>query len=181
MKELKTFTEVKTHFASVRVGDKMRLVFKTANRTIEDIDGTLTIKTKDGKEFQGDKKRIPYPVLIPAKDVTDGDYLAQLSVLGFDSKQILRKGIVLYFSGKYVPNGLCPTKAKRAKRYSIAFESEFIATLDAEAFMEMRSNMPSFIQKAWESEDSDGIAPEFCFVSDKLAKELDDFADALLK
>jgi len=167
MKELKTLQELKNHFASVKETVNVRMVFKTAYRTLPD---GIT------------KVRIPYPVLIPAENTTAiADYFTDVDKLGYESKKIFRMGVKLYFSAKFVPVFIDETKAKKAKTMPIDYMVEFMATADKEYVLANLANIKQLAEEAWQAEPIENKTVEFCFVNDVLAKELDNFTDAILK
>ncbi len=170
MKKLSTIGEVKAYFEGViKTTEKTQLQFKTAYRTVEVGKG----ETK--------QLRIPYPILIPSIDVTAGEYLEDVNNLGYDSKAILRNGIVLTFIKEFVPAGLQPTKGTKAKNPPADYIDSYLGKLTPEAFNEQKTNIMFFVRQAWAKEKSSGVLPEFVYVDDVLAKEMDEFADALLK
>ena len=166
MKELKTMSEVKEHFSTVRTSVNTQLCFKTALRNVEKIG----------------KKNIPYPVLLPSPEASSDEFLRDLDALGYDAKMVLRNGIVLTFNKTYVPpsTGLMPSKGKKAKKPTNTFISAFLADYPIADFAENRLNMMMLIEKAWQDLPIEKAVAEFVYVSDKLAEEMDSVTDALL-
>ena len=167
MKELKTMSEVKEHFSTVRTSVNTQLCFKAALRNVEKIG----------------KKNIPYPVLLPTPEASSDEFLKDLDALGYDAKMVLRNGIVLTFNKAFVPSatGLMPSKGKKPKRPTDDFITTFLANYPVEDFEENRPIMMTIIEKAWLYLPVEKAVAEFVYVSDKLAEEMNSVTDALLE
>lgn len=175
MKNLSSFSEVESHFEGrIKLTGNTRLVFKTANRTVGAVDS-----------IGGKKYRMPFPVLILAKDANISDFLADIKTLGYNRWQILRDGLVLYFSKKYVPNpmSLNTTKNSKTKAVSESFRTTFLAELDTEDLVQGAKDgtLENDVQTAWKDEPVAEKIGDFVYVNEELSTELNQFADALLK
>ena len=170
MKMLRSISEVKEHFDFVKVTERVQVCYKAAYRKIPGLP-------------LDDKKRVPYPVLLPTEGTNCSEYLKDLEQLGYNTIQILKQGIVLYFNGFYVPNDLAVKKVKGknpTEGFTAQFQVSFIKGFETiEELQAGLVNFPTLLKQAWNEQDITQITPEFCYIDDKLAKELNDQTDAV--
>lgn len=164
MKELKSKAECRdVNWTGLKIPASAKVEFSTANRTVE-IDGAEK------------KYRIVFPVLLPKSDVDISTFFADLERLGYDTKSILRKGFLLYFSGLFVPSTdkLVPSKSDKKKTMPVEYVGVFLASLSKEELLQITAENRT-IEAAREHYEKNNMADkpaEFFFVSDKLSDEL---------
>ena len=166
MKALQSLTEIREHYKGVRRTERIRIEFKTANRTIHGIG----------------VKDVPYPVFLPADGVQPSEFYADLEKLGHDTRKLMRNGQVLYSIKLYVPDGLVPKKREKAKNPPQSFIDKIVGEAKTlEEFKTLQADFTATVNRRWKEAIEDTELPDFPYVTAELAKELNKDTDALLK